>query len=163
MKLTTRFITRLALSTLVFSAFAGFVGAQEQVSPAAVGAPSAPSTSKATVYVFRIPHARTFKRNAPPVFCDEVLLAKLDRGRFFRIELDPGTHTFRSDRKRDGGVEIRLEADKTYYLRMEMEIGLTIKNVRLLVATPEESTYTIKQLDPVKPQDIKDPRVIAAF
>lgn len=121
------------------------------------------ATGKATVYIFRIPHARTIKRNAPPVFCDEVLLAKLDRGRFFRIELDPGTHTFRTDRKRDGGVEIKLEADKTYYLRMEMEISYTVKNVRLLVATPEDSTYTIKQLEPVKPQDIKDPRVIAGL
>jgi hypothetical protein len=59
--------------------------------------PSADSRSS-TVYIYRY---KQFVGSAlgPSVYCDENELARMDNGRYFLVELPPGTHTFRSNDK----------------------------------------------------------------
>jgi hypothetical protein len=95
-------------------------------------------------------------RVAPPVYCDEQLLAKLDGGRYFIVKLDPGTHSFRSKSKKDGGVEIELKAGQEYYLRMETRTGVQVNAPRISVVPNEEGRYDVKQMKYVNDVDIKD-------
>lgn len=46
-------------------------------------------SNKVMVYVYKTPHQGTLGRVAPPVYCDEQLLAKLDGGRYFIVKLEP--------------------------------------------------------------------------
>src|SRR5436190_23197711 len=89
--------------------------------------------NKVTVYVYKTPHQRTLGRVAPPVFCDEQLLAKLDGGRYFIVKLEPGTHTFRSKNRKDGGVEIELKLGKEYYLRIETRTVFHVNVLRISI------------------------------
>jgi hypothetical protein len=109
-----------------------------------------------TVYVYKAPHQRTLGRVAPPVYCDEQLLAKLDGGRYFIVKLEPGTHTFRSKNKKDGGVEIELKLGQEYYLRMETRTGVQVNAPRISVVPSEEGRYDVKQMKYIKEGDIKD-------
>lgn len=113
-------------------------------------------SNKVTVYVYKTPHQRTLGRVAPPVYCDEQLLAKLDGGRYFIVQLDPGTHSFRSKNKKDGGVEIELKAGQEYYLRMETRTGVQVNAPRISVVPNEEGRYDVKQMKYINDGDIKD-------
>lgn len=112
--------------------------------------------NKVTVYVYKTPHQRTLGRVAPPVYCDEQLLAKLDGGRYFIVKLYPGTHSFRSKNKKDGGVEIELRLGQEYFLRMETRSGVQVNAPRISVVPSEEGRYDVKQMKYVKDDDIKD-------
>lgn len=113
-------------------------------------------SSKVTVHVYKTPHQRTLGRVAPPVYCDEQLLAKLDGGRYFIVKLDPGTHSFRSKNKKDGGVEIELKPGQEYFLRMETRSGVQVNAPRISVVPNEEGRYDVKQMKYVNDGDIKD-------
>ena len=112
--------------------------------------------NKVTVYVYKTPHQRTLGRVAPPVYCDEQLLAKLDGGRYFIVKLDPGTHSFRSKNKKDGGVELELKLGQEYFLRMETRTGVQVNAPRISVVPHEEGRYDVKQMKYVNEDDIKD-------
>jgi hypothetical protein len=109
-----------------------------------------------TVYVYKTPHQRTLGRVAPPVYCDEQLLAKLDGGRYFIVKLEPGTHSFRSKNKKDGGVELELKLGQEYFLRMETRTGVQVNAPRISVVPNEEGRYDVKQMKYVNDGDIKD-------
>jgi hypothetical protein len=111
---------------------------------------------RVTVYVYKTPHQRTLGRVAPPVYCDEQLLAKLDGGRYFIVKLEPGTHSFRSKNKKDGGVEIELKVGQEYFLRMETRTGVQVNAPRISVVPNEEGRYDVKQMKYVNDDDIKD-------
>jgi hypothetical protein len=113
-------------------------------------------SNKVTVYVYKTPHQRTLGRVAPPVYCDEQLLAKLDGGRYFIVKLDPGTHSFRSKNKKDGGVELELKLGQEYFLRMETRTGVQVNAPRISVVPNEEGRYDVKQMKYVNDDDIKD-------
>ncbi len=117
-------------------------------------------SNKVTVYVYKTPHHRTLGRVAPPVYCDEVLLAKLDGGRYFIVKLEPGTHSFRSKNKKDGGVEIELKLGQEYFLRMETRTGVQVNAPRISVVPNEEGRYDVKQMKYVNDGDIRDSKVI---
>lgn len=112
--------------------------------------------NKVAVYVYKTPHQRTLGRVAPPVYCDEQLLAKLDGGRYFIVKLEPGTHSFRSKNKKDGGVEIELKLGQEYFLRMETRTGVQVNAPRISVVPNEEGRYDVKQMKYINDDDIKD-------
>jgi hypothetical protein len=114
----------------------------------------------ATVYIYQTPHARMLKRAAPEVFCDGKLLAELDGGRYFAVVLPPGEYGFHSKNKKNGGVQLTVKADQTYYLRVEMEhTGYFLKFSGISLTPPEQGAFSIKQLRPISSKYIKDPRV----
>ena len=54
-----------------------------------------------------------------PIWCDEVLLARISCGKYFIAEIDPGPHTFRSDFP-TSTVTLEVETGKTYFLRADI-------------------------------------------
>lgn len=118
------------------------------------------SSEKAKIYIFQTPHARMLKRAAPPVFCDGKLLAELDGGRYFVLNLDGGHYGFHSKNKTNGGVELEVKPGETYYLRVEMEhTGYFLKFSGISLTPPEQGAFTVRQLRPISSKYVKDPRV----
>ncbi len=112
---------------------------------------------KAVVYIYQTPHARMMKRAAPEVYCDGKLTAEIDGGRYFALALEPGTHSFHSKNKKNGGVELELKGGETYYLRVEMEhTGYFLKFSGISSAPKEQGAFTVKQMRPINERYIKD-------
>jgi hypothetical protein len=56
-------------------------------------------------------------RGTFPIYCDEIEVAQIKRRYFFKIKLEPGRHTFRSDKGQP--LSIDLEAGRIYYLAVK--------------------------------------------
>jgi ankyrin repeat protein len=80
-----------------------------------------PAGAKATVYFFR-EHGILGFGLKPPIYCDNVELAHLQNGRYFRVQLEPGRHFFRS-KPGAPGTTLDAEAGGVYYIRAVMVQG----------------------------------------
>jgi len=109
---------------------------------------------KVAVYVYRY---KQYQGGAlePSVFCDEVQLARMDNGRFFKVLLEPGKHVFRSEDKQSG-VELDLKPGQDYYLRVEISVGFWKGHGRLLLVPAEQGAFEIKKLKPLSAEKVKD-------
>ena len=142
------FVTAFAaLAFLVVSAFA-----QEASAPK----PSAAKPSKGTVYIYRY---KQFVGSAlePSVYCDETQLARMDNGRYFSVEVEPGKHTFYSNDKQSG-LELDVKAGGTYFVRVEIAAGMMKGHGRLILMAPEQGSYELKskKLKPLDASKIVD-------
>jgi uncharacterized protein DUF2846 len=117
---------------------------------------------KVTVYVYSLKHVKTLWRAAFPVYIDDKQVAKLDGERYFVAKLSPGKHVFRLKDKKRGGLDLKFEAGKTYYVRMEMREGATVGPVGLTLVPIENATYEIKQMKSINKGDIKDPLIVSS-
>jgi hypothetical protein len=107
-------------------------------------------TSKATVYVYRY---KQFVGSAlaPSIYCDGAELARMENGRFFTANLDPGRHTFTSNDKQSG-IDLDLKAGEEYFIRVEIAAGFAKGHGRLLLVPREQGVYELKS-DKLKPLD----------
>lgn len=120
----------------------------------------AQADDRAVVYVYQPHHVRTLGRVAPPIFIDEHEVAKLDGQRYFIARLKPGVHSFRSKDKNKGGVEFELKPGGVYYVRMELEEGVTLHGAHMAHVADEEGAYSVRQMKPIKLEDIKDKSIV---
>src|SRR4051812_6932314 len=108
-------ISRIWLLLLVICVFSvsGYSQAEKEATVAApvATAPATaetdsgkPASDKVTVYVYRY-KAFTGSALEPAVYCDEKKIAAMDNGRYFKVILEAGKHTFQSNDKQSG-VEI---------------------------------------------------------
>lgn len=106
--------------------------------------------SKATVHVYRY---KQFVGSAlaPSVYCDETELARMENGRYFTVNLDPGKHNFRSNDKQSG-VELDLKAGQEYFVRVEIATGFMKGHGRLILVAPEQGSYELTS-SKLKPLD----------
>jgi hypothetical protein len=113
--------------------------AQEQ--PQVVTAQAATKPSKAIVYVYRY---KQFVGSAlaPSVYCDEVQLARMDNGRYFKASIDPGKQTFRSNDKQSG-IDLDVKAGQDYFIRVEIAAGFMKGHGRLLLTPAEQGRYEV--------------------
>jgi hypothetical protein len=119
----------------------------------AITAPQAPEAKqgKATVYVYRY---KQFVGSAlaPSVFCDEVQLARMENGRYFAANVDPGKHSFRSN-DQQSGLELDAKAGQEYFVRVEIAAGVMKGHGRLILMSPEQGRYEL-QSKKLKPLDV---------
>jgi ankyrin repeat protein len=112
--------------------------------PPALAASTAPAGATATVYVFR---ARSILGAPlkPPIYCDNVELAHLQNGRYFRVQLEPGRHIFRS-KPGAPGATLNAAPGGVYYIRAVMVQG---GSLLLAPLRSEESPplHKVKALD----------------
>src|SRR5678815_269380 len=82
---------RVTIACLIMCLAASFCVAQD---PKAVTPEPAKPTDNALIYFYRI---KQFAGSAlePSVFCDDKELARMDNGRYFAVDLEPGQHTCR--------------------------------------------------------------------
>jgi len=131
---------RIAASALVF--MATIAVAQDK-------APANPS-NKAMVYVYRY---KQFVGSAlaPSVYCDEVQLARMENGRYFALNVDPGQHQFRSN-DAQSGIQIDVKPGNEYFIRVEIAQGFMKGHGRLVLTAPEQGRYEL-QSNKLKPLD----------
>ena len=121
-----------------------FVWAQGPATPA-------PQTlSKATVYVYRY---KQFVGSAlaPSVYCDGAELARMENGRYFTVNLEPGKHVFSSNDKQSG-IDLELKAGEEYFVRVEIATGFAKGHGRLILVPREQGGYELKS-DKLRPLD----------
>ena len=125
-------------------------GKEESASPT--------SEAQATVYVYRY---KQFVGSAlaPSVYCDETELARMDNGRYFKVKLKPGKHTFRSNDKQSG-IEMDLKNGEDYYIRVELATGFWKGHGRLALVPKEQGAYEINKLKPIDAEKIKDGKTV---
>jgi hypothetical protein len=135
---------RIAFATVALLAIHAFAqGAPMPQSPAA-------KSSKGTVYIYRY---KQFVGSAlePSVYCDETQLARMDNGRYFSVEVEPGKHTFYSNDKQSG-LELHVKAAEKYFVRVEIAAGMMKGHGRLILMAPEQGSYELKSKK-LKPLD----------
>jgi hypothetical protein len=125
------------------------------------GTPAAPATvtnPKARVYVYR---DKGFVGCGLryTVWCDEVPLAKLSCGKYFIAEIQPGSHTLRSDIA-SVTVSLEFEAGKSYFLRTDMAPNQALSRGALHVADDSEGQRAIQSLLPLPRKDILDSTMV---
>ena len=111
----------------------------------------APSTSqKSVVYFYRY---KQFVGSAlaPSVYCDEAQLARMENGRYFAVNVDPGRHTFRSN-DAQSGVQLDVKPGQEYYIRVEIAAGMMKGHGRLILTAAEQGRYEL-QSNKLKPLD----------
>ena len=124
-----------------------------------------PSKSElATVYVYSLAARKTRGRITPSVYVDGVESAEIRPNHYFVARLEPGTRVihFKKTKKR-GGVELNLEAGKTYYLRVNWKSGGSLRPEGFDVVQVETARYDLKQVKPIDADNIKDPARISTL
>lgn len=110
------------------------------------------------VYLFR---QKDRNPSSPIVYCGKANIGRSEQGKYFKIQLPPGTYHLRAFR--DVGFEIELQDGKEYYIRGLSEgetPGLVINPpppvVHLVPALPGEFEMLAADLKPVDPKEVKD-------
>jgi len=137
---------RIAASVLVF--LGTIAVAQDK--------PTANPSDKAIVYVYRY---KQFVGSAlaPSVYCDEVQLARMENGRYFALNVDPGQHQFRSN-DAQSGIQLDVKAGHEYFIRVEIAAGFMKGHGRLVLTAPEQGRYELQsnKLNPLDADKVVD-------
>ena len=109
---------------------------------------------KVTVYIYRY---KQFTGSAlePAVYVDEKKVAAMDNGRYFKVVVPAGKHSFTSNDKQSG-VEIELKNGEEYYIRVDLVTGFWKGHGRLTMIQKEQGTFEIKKLKPMGKEKIFD-------
>ena len=144
----------LIIATLGLTAFAQT--AQEATSNLAVsqGHTAADSDSKVIVNIYRY-KAWTGSALEPPIMLDDVKIAQMDNGAYFRLKLVAGKHTFQSNDKQ-AGLVLDLKTGEEYYVRMDIAEGVWKGKGRLVIVPKEQGTFELQKLKPLKKEKILD-------
>jgi hypothetical protein len=135
-------------------AFLMIAGLCLAVFPQAVQETPGSNDSKVVVNVYRY-KAWTGSALEPPFLVDDVKLAQMDNGAWFKVRLDPGKHTFQSNDKQ-AGLVLDLKSGEEYYIRMEIAEGMWKGKGRLLLVPKEQGAFEIQKLKPLKKEKILD-------
>gem|GEM_PF-2483513 len=118
--------------------------------------PSTPKQPTSVVYVYRY---KQFVGSAlaPSVYCDEVQLARMENGRYFAVNVDPGQHTFRSNDKQSG-IQLDIKPGQEYFIRLEIAAGFMKGHGRLILTAAEQGRYELQsnQLKPLAADKVAD-------
>lgn len=113
---------------------------------------------KAMLYFYRI---KQFAGSAlePSVFCDNVELARMDNGRYFGVQLDPGKHTCRMGDKQTG-FEIDAKPGQEYYAKISIETGFWKGHGRLTLVQAEQGAFELKKVKPLGVSKVKNKTLV---
>jgi len=142
----------LAIAALGVSAFAQT--AQESATNIAPIRSVASDGSKVIVNVYRY-NQWTGSALEPPILVDDVKLAQMDNGAWFKVKLDAGKHTFQSNDKQ-AGIMLDLKTGEEYYIRLEIAEGVWKGKGRLVLVPKEQGAFEIQKLKPLKKDKIID-------
>lgn len=142
--------------SLSFTFLIGIIGLTGFTKPTNAQEEKTPETPNAVaeVYIYRYKQFIGYLVE-PPVYCDQVILAQMDNGRYFKVTLDLGTYTFRSNDKQSG-IEMELKGGEKYYIRVEIANGTWTQRGRVFLMAKEQGAYEIKKLKPLDTIKIKD-------
>ena len=157
---------RLAVVCLSIFFAVGVCNAQEPApaaapSPAAVQPPVATKTDKARIYFYRI---KQFAGSAlePSVYCDDKELARMDNGRYFAVDLDPGEHTCRMGDNQTG-FTVETKSGESYYAKITIDTGFWKGRGRLTLLQKEQGAFELKKVKPLDVAKVKDRSLVTVY
>jgi hypothetical protein len=130
-------------------------------SPAATEPAAATKSSKGRIYFYRI---KQFTGSAlePSVFCDDKELARMDNGRYFAVDLEPGEHTCRMGDKQTGFL-LDVKAGEEYYAKVTLEAGFWKGHGRLTLLQKEQGAFEMKKVKPLDANKVKDRSLVSVY
>jgi Protein of unknown function (DUF2846) len=94
------------------------------------------------------------------IYCDQQLVAKLKKDRFFAINVEPGRHTFASKSMRTSTKETEIELDvksgQVSFIRIDVVIKSFKGSGYLKVVEEEEGRLAVSRLKPLEASDVRD-------
>lgn len=123
--------------------------------------PAATKSNKGRIYFYRI-KMYTGSALEPSVYCDDKELARMDNGRHFAIDLDPGEHTCRMGDKQTG-FALDLKAGEEYYAKITLDMGLLKGRGRLNLLQKEQGAFEMKKTKPLGVDKIRDRSLVTVY
>jgi Protein of unknown function (DUF2846) len=139
--------------------------AQEPAPAATPSAPSEPApasdSNKGRIYFYRI---KQYAGSAlePSVYCDDKELARMDNGRYFAVDLEPGKHTCRMGDKQTG-FEIDIKAGDEYYAKITHDMGVFKGHGRVTLVQKEQGAFELKKVKPLGVSKVKDRTLVTVY
>jgi hypothetical protein len=130
-------------------------------SPAPAEATVASNTNKGRIYFYRI---KQFTGSAlePSVYCDDKELARMDNGRYFAVDLEPGEHTCRMGDKQTG-FAVNVKAGEQYYAKITIEMGFLKGRGRLTLLQKEQGAFELKKVQLLDATKVKDRSLVTVY
>jgi hypothetical protein len=130
-------------------------------SPAAAETPATTKTAKGRIYFYRI---KQYAGSAlePSVYCDEKELARMDNGRYFAVDLEPGEHTCRMGDKQTG-FTFNVKSGEEYYAKVSIEMGFWKGHGRLTLLQKEQGAFELKKVQPLSANKVKDRSLVTVY
>lgn len=128
--------------------------------PAAAETPAATKT-KGRIYFYRI---KQFTGSAlePSVYCDTKELARMDNGRYFAVDLDPGEHTCNMGDKQTG-FTVDIKAGDEHYAKVTIDAGFWKGRGRLTLLQKEQGAFELKKVQPLNLNKVKDRSLVTVY
>jgi hypothetical protein len=98
----------------------------------------------------------------PSVYCDDKELARMDNGRHFAIDLDPGQHTCRMGDNQTGFV-VDVKAGEEYYAKITLDMGLLKGRGRLNLLQKEQGAFELKKTKPLGVSKVRDRSLVTVY
>ena len=98
----------------------------------------------------------------PSVYCDDKELARMDNGRHFAIDLDPGEHTCSMGDKQTGFV-VDVKAGEEYYAKITLDMGLLKGRGRLNLLQKEQGAFELKKTKPLGVSKVRDRSLVTVY
>jgi len=117
--------------------------------------------SKARIYFYRI---KQFAGSAlePSVYCDDKELARMDNGRYFAVDLEPGQHTCRMGDKQTG-FALDVKAGEEYYAKITIDTGFWKGRGRLTLLQKEQGAFELKKVELLSADRVKDRSMVSLY
>lgn len=130
-------------------------------SPAPVDPPVAAKSNKSRIYFYRI---KQFAGSAlePSVYCDDKELARMDNGRYFAVDLEPGEHTCRMGDKQTG-FALDMKPGEEYYAKITIDTGFWKGRGRLTLLQKEQGAFELKKVKPLDAAKVKDRSLVTVY
>lgn len=121
----------------------------------------APKSNKARIYFYRI---KMYAGSAlePSVYCDDKELARMDNGRHFAVDLDPGQHTCQMGDKQTG-FAVEMKAGEEYYAKITIDMGLLKGRGRLNLLQKEQGAFELKKTKPLSVSKVRDRSLVTVY
>jgi len=130
-------------------------------SPAAAESTTAAPKTKGRIFFYRI---KQYAGSAlePSVYCDDKQLARMDNGRYFAVDLEPGEHTCNMGDKQTG-FTINVKAGEEYYAKVSLEMGFWKGHGRLTLLQKEQAAFELKKVKPLGVSKVKDRSLVTVY
>ncbi len=135
----------LALAALSTTAFAQSTETKIEPQPSSTPVESTKATVDTVTVIFYRYKAFVGSALEPGVFCDDVEIAKMDNGRWFKAMIAPGKHVLQSNDKQSG-IELDLKAGEEYYIRVDLVAGFWKGHGRVTLVPKEQGAFEIEKL-----------------
>ena len=102
-------------------------------------------------------HKTMMTKVAPLILCDDKPLAEISEQRYIAVQVKVGSHSFHGKNKKKGGIELDIQPNHTYYIRIKLDQdGFFLRFAGLELVPEENGRFDVKQFKPLDKKKIKN-------